>query len=137
MVSTNVQEDATKLDSWKAQKIHDNLETEKNVPQDKCEEVVPHQCLPMEPKQKLSVEEPPMLELKPLPDHLEHAFLGENDTLLVIIAKSLMRIEKRKLMEILGWRKLALGWTIANIRGISPAVVTHHIYTDETKKLVR
>lgn len=34
------------------------------------------------------MEEPPVLELKPLPDHLGYAFLGENDILLVIIAKS-------------------------------------------------
>ncbi|GJV01010.1 reverse transcriptase domain-containing protein [Tanacetum coccineum] len=37
---------------------------------------------------KSSIEEPPELELKDLPSHLEYAFLEENDKLPVIIAKS-------------------------------------------------
>ncbi|GJS80568.1 reverse transcriptase domain-containing protein [Tanacetum coccineum] len=39
---------------------------------------------------KSSIEEPPELELKDLPSHLEYAFLEENDKLPVIIAKDLM-----------------------------------------------
>ncbi|XP_060182334.1 uncharacterized protein LOC132611997 [Lycium barbarum] len=35
---------------------------------------------------KLSIEEPPTLELKPLPAHLKYAFIGEGDTLPVILA---------------------------------------------------
>ena len=35
------------------------------------------------------------------------------------------------------WHKPAFGWSIADIRGISPAVVTHHIYTEEGKRPVR
>ncbi|XP_022018981.1 uncharacterized protein LOC110919008 [Helianthus annuus] len=38
---------------------------------------------------KLSLEEPPKLELKDLPSHLKYAFLGDNDTLPVIIASNL------------------------------------------------
>ncbi|GKA67314.1 hypothetical protein Tco_0767122 [Tanacetum coccineum] len=36
---------------------------------------------------KSSIEEPPELELKDLPSHLEYAFLEENDKLPIIIAK--------------------------------------------------
>ncbi|GJZ79436.1 reverse transcriptase domain-containing protein [Tanacetum coccineum] len=53
----------------------------------------PFQLPPMDLKQgeiiktKPSMEEPPKLELKDLPSHLEYAYLEENDKLLVIIAK--------------------------------------------------
>ena len=44
-----------------------------------------------EPKSspKPSIEEPPTLELKPLPEHLKYAYLGKYQTLPVIIAANL------------------------------------------------
>ncbi|GJZ06567.1 reverse transcriptase domain-containing protein [Tanacetum coccineum] len=45
-------------------------------------------------EEKSSIEEPPELELKDLPSHLEYAFLEENDKLPVIIAKGLKNDEK-------------------------------------------
>ncbi|GJR80168.1 reverse transcriptase domain-containing protein [Tanacetum coccineum] len=59
----------------------------------------PFQLPPMDLKQgeiikaKPSIEEPPELELKDLPSHLEYAYLEENDMLPVIIAKGLKAIE--------------------------------------------
>ncbi|GJZ51719.1 reverse transcriptase domain-containing protein [Tanacetum coccineum] len=44
---------------------------------------------------KSSIVEPPELELKDLPSHLEYAFLEENDKLPVIIAKGLKNDQKR------------------------------------------
>ena len=41
------------------------------------------------PKLKSSLEEPLSLELKALPSHLQYAYLGSNNTLLVIIASDL------------------------------------------------
>lgn len=67
----------------------------------KCEELVPLKCFPMEPKQKLSLEDHPVLELKPLHEHLEYAFVGKNETILVINAKSWNYVEKGRLMEVL------------------------------------
>ncbi|GJU53716.1 hypothetical protein Tco_1227430 [Tanacetum coccineum] len=55
----------------------------------------PFQLPPMDLKQsevteaKSSIEEPPELELKDLPSHLEYAYLEENEKLPVIIAKGL------------------------------------------------
>ena len=37
----------------------------------------------------LSIESPPVLELKLLPSHLKYVYLGDNNTLLVIISFSL------------------------------------------------
>ncbi|GKA95109.1 reverse transcriptase domain-containing protein [Tanacetum coccineum] len=60
----------------------------------------PFQLPPMDLKQsevtkvKSSIEEPPELELKDLPSHLEYAYLEENDKLPVIIAKGLNDDEK-------------------------------------------
>nr|GFC78147.1 integrase, catalytic core [Tanacetum cinerariifolium] len=43
----------------------------------------------VEPKNQSSDDEPPEVELKELPPHLEYAFLGENEKWPVIIAKDL------------------------------------------------
>ncbi|GJX30581.1 hypothetical protein Tco_0238660 [Tanacetum coccineum] len=59
-------------------------------------------------KAKSSIEEPPELELKDLPSHLEYAFLEENDKLLVIIAKDLKNDEKEALLKVLKSHKRAI-----------------------------
>ncbi|GKB47129.1 reverse transcriptase domain-containing protein [Tanacetum coccineum] len=51
--------------------------------------------------EKSSVNEPPEVELKDLPPHLEYAFLEGNDKLPVIIAKDLKNEEKAALIEVL------------------------------------
>nr|GEX53015.1 reverse transcriptase domain-containing protein [Tanacetum cinerariifolium] len=51
--------------------------------------------------EKSSIDEPPMVELKPLPPHLEYAFLEGDDKLHVIIAKDLSVEEKAALITIL------------------------------------
>ena len=50
---------------------------------------------------KPSIEEAPELELKPLPDHLRYAFLGDASTLPVVIASNLSGSEEEKLLRIL------------------------------------
>ncbi|KAM6543736.1 hypothetical protein CsatB_008183 [Cannabis sativa] len=76
---------------------------------------------------KPSIQEPPKLELKPLPSHLKYAYLGENDTLPVIIASNLVVEDEGALLEVLKKHKKAIGWTMADIRGISPTICTHKI----------
>nr|GEV40944.1 reverse transcriptase domain-containing protein [Tanacetum cinerariifolium] len=74
----------------------------------------PSQLPPMDLKQaeetkaKSSVEEPPELELKELPSHLEYAFLEETDKLPVIIARNLKVDEKEALLKVLKSRKRPL-----------------------------
>ncbi|XP_038891567.1 uncharacterized protein LOC120080956 [Benincasa hispida] len=58
---------------------------------------------------KPSFEEPPVLELKPLPVHLKYAYLGSNDMLPVIISSSLSNEKKDALMQILRNNAKALG----------------------------
>nr|GEV91777.1 reverse transcriptase domain-containing protein [Tanacetum cinerariifolium] len=52
-----------------------------------------------ETKAKSLIEEPPELELKELPSHLEYALLEETDKLPVIIAKDLKDVEKEALIK--------------------------------------
>ncbi|GJW41642.1 hypothetical protein Tco_0067487 [Tanacetum coccineum] len=57
-----------------------------------------------------SVHEPPEVELKELPPHLEYAFLEGDNKLPVIIAKELDVEEKSALIKVLHSHKLALAW---------------------------
>ncbi|GJW67778.1 hypothetical protein Tco_0122202 [Tanacetum coccineum] len=73
-----------------------------------------------------SVNEPPEVELKDLPPHLEYAFLEGDDKLPVIIAKDLKNEEKAALNEVLfkSHKRASLG--IFKIsRGINPEFCTH------------
>ena len=79
-------------------------------------------------------ERPPKLELKPLPSHLKYAFLGVEETFPIIISSSLELDQENKLLEILRTHRTALGWTIADIKGISPLICTHRIHLEEAVK---
>ncbi|KAJ9547181.1 LOW QUALITY PROTEIN: hypothetical protein OSB04_019724 [Centaurea solstitialis] len=74
---------------------------------------------------------PPESELKPLPSHLKYAYLLEDEKLPVIISSKLYLDQETKLLELLRDHKKALGWTIADIRGISPSVCQHKIILEE------
>ncbi|CAN6687754.1 unnamed protein product [Malus baccata var. baccata] len=80
-----------------------------------------------------SIIQAPILELKPLPSHLKYIFLGENDTLPAIISSSLTAQEEEKLLRVLKEFKSALGWTLADIKGISPTTCMHHIFLEGAK----
>ncbi|KAM6587351.1 hypothetical protein CsatA_009956 [Cannabis sativa] len=70
-----------------------------------------------------STEKPPQLELKVLPEHLRYEYLGENKTLPVIVASSLSSVETDKLLRVLRKHTKAIGWTLADIKGISPSTM--------------
>ncbi|GKD44699.1 hypothetical protein Tco_1269344 [Tanacetum coccineum] len=74
-------------------------------------------------KAKPSMEEPPELELKDLPSHLEYAYLEENDKLPVIIAKGLKDDEKDALLKVLKSHKQAIAWKITDIKVIKKEVL--------------
>ncbi|CAN6552452.1 unnamed protein product [Malus baccata var. baccata] len=84
-----------------------------------------------------SVVQPPTLELKSLPSHLKYVFLGEDDTLPVIISSSLTAQEESKLVRVLKEYKTAIGWTLADIKGISPTTCMHRILLEEGSKTSR
>ncbi|GJW30918.1 reverse transcriptase domain-containing protein [Tanacetum coccineum] len=100
----------------------------------------PFQLPPMDLKQsevtkaKSSIEEPPELELKDLPSHLEYAYLEENNKLPVIIAKGLKDDEKEALLKVLKSHKRAIAWKITDIKGIDPRFCTHKILMEDDYK---
>ncbi|XP_050147306.1 uncharacterized protein LOC126622565 [Malus sylvestris] len=79
----------------------------------------------------------PVLELKPLPDHLKYVFLGDEETLPVIVSSSLTALEEEKLIRVLKEHKTAIGWTLADIKGISPTTCMHRIFLEEGAKPTR
>nr|GEV32639.1 reverse transcriptase domain-containing protein [Tanacetum cinerariifolium] len=87
-----------------------------------------------ETKAKSFIEEPPELELKELPSHLEYAFLEESDKLPVIIAKDLKDVKKEALVKILKSHKWAIAWKIFDIKGIDLRFCTHKILKEEDYK---
>ena len=84
-----------------------------------------------------SVLQAPEVELKQLPDHLKYAFLGEGDTLPVIISNKLTKEQEEKLISVLKEYKLSIGWTIADIKGISPSTCMHRILLEDEARPVR
>ncbi|GJY23844.1 reverse transcriptase domain-containing protein [Tanacetum coccineum] len=83
---------------------------------------------------KPSIEEPPELELKDLPSHLEYAFLEGTDKLPVIISKELKDEEKAALLKVLKSHKRAIAWKISDIKGIDPRFCTHKILMEDDFK---
>jgi hypothetical protein len=77
------------------------------------------------------------LELKQLPEHLTYAYLGENKTLPVIVAANLSLGEEEKLLRVLIEHKTVIGWTIADIKGISPAKCMLQIHLEDEAKPTR
>ncbi|GKE81015.1 hypothetical protein Tco_1551015 [Tanacetum coccineum] len=78
-----------------------------------------------------SIDEPPEVELKDLPPHLEYAFLEEHNKLPVIIAKDLSVGEKVALIKVLQSHKRAIAWKLSDIKGINPEFCTHKILMEE------
>ncbi|GJR14847.1 hypothetical protein Tco_0797499 [Tanacetum coccineum] len=76
---------------------------------------------------KSSIDEPPEVELKDLPPHLEYAFLENGNKLPVIIAKELSSGEKADLIKVLKSHKRAIAWKLSDIKGIDPEFCTHKI----------
>ncbi|GJR32907.1 hypothetical protein Tco_1109139 [Tanacetum coccineum] len=80
---------------------------------------------------KSSIDEPPEVELKDLPPHLEYAFLEDNNKLPVIIAKDLSVDEKTALIKVLKSRKQAIAWKLSDIKGINSGFCSYKILMED------
>nr|GFB09478.1 reverse transcriptase domain-containing protein [Tanacetum cinerariifolium] len=80
---------------------------------------------------KYSVDEPPVVELKVLPPHLEYAFLKGDDKIPVIIKKDLSVKEKTALLTVLKSHKRAIACKLSDIKGINPEFCTYKILMEE------
>lgn len=76
----------------------------------------------------------PELELKILPEHLKYAYLGEKETFPVIISTKLTTKEEEEFFTTLKKYKEAIGWTISDMKGLSPSLCMYKILMEEDYK---
>jgi len=77
------------------------------------------------------------LELKALPKHLKYVNLDGHKTLPIIIMSHLTARQEKSLMSILRKYREVIGWTMTDIKGLSPTIVQHHIHLNEETKSKR
>ena len=77
------------------------------------------------------------LDLKPLPAELKYVYLEGQEQCPVVISSLLSASQEDSLLGILRKNKQAVGWKITDLKGISPAVCTHHICLEKEAKPVR
>ncbi|XP_068344181.1 uncharacterized protein [Pyrus communis] len=86
-------------------------------------------------------DEEPLPILEAFPDEqllsIEYVFLGDKETLPIIVSSSLTILEEEKLVRVLKEYKTAVGWTLADIKGTSPTTYMHRILPDEGAKPTR
>jgi len=78
--------------------------------------------LPLQEKQPL-IDHVPSSELKALPSHLKYQYLGEKEAFPVIITSHLNEQQEENLLLVLRENREVIGWTIADIKGISLSIV--------------
>ncbi|XP_057747472.1 uncharacterized protein LOC130966668 [Arachis stenosperma] len=78
--------------------------------------------------------EAPKLELKALPPTLKYAYLGKNESYPVIINSSLSQDQEDELLQVLQKHKDAIGWTLADLKGISSGICMHKILLEDDAK---
>ncbi|XP_070048910.1 uncharacterized protein [Nicotiana tomentosiformis] len=77
----------------------------------------------------------PKPDFKILSSHLNYAYL-EKEQCPMIISSFLTPEQEERLIEVLKTHKGALGWKIADIKGINPVVCTHRILMEDKYKPV-
>jgi len=75
--------------------------------------------------------------LKHLFDNLKYVFIGDNNTLSVIIAKGLTNMQEKRFVKLLRDHKTTISWILVNIKGISPSMCMHHIILEDNTKPIR
>src|SRR3954464_2685522 len=84
--------------------------------------------LPVEPLGILSqAKEDPVFDLKPLPDMLKYAYLNEKKIYHVITNANLSGFEEERLLETLRKHHGTIGYTLDDLKGISPSIWQHTI----------
>ena len=69
--------------------------------------------------------------------HLKYAYLDEQETLPVIVVSNLTNRQEEDLLGTLRRYRETIGWTMADIKGLSPKIVQHRIHLNEGVKSKR
>ncbi|KAK1649967.1 hypothetical protein QYE76_067772 [Lolium multiflorum] len=80
--------------------------------------------------------EDPVFDLKPLPDNLKYAHIDDKKIYPVIISSKLSYFEEERLLEILKKHRGAIGYTLDDLKGISPSICQHAINMEDDAKPV-
>jgi len=72
----------------------------------------------------------PPIELKPLPSGLKYIFLNNDKKYPVIISDKLLDKETYKLITVLEKHRATFGYSLQDLKGISPVLCTHRIPTN-------
>jgi hypothetical protein len=85
---------------------------------------------------EIKPEEPqvPEVDLKPLPKGLKYKFLGPDKTYPVIVCNELSPEENEKMLNLLKKHRKVIGYSINDLKGLSPAFCTHRIPTEDQCK---
>ena len=89
------------------------------------------------------LEDPPppkgdlVFELKPLPGNLKYAYLDEKKIYPLINSANLSEQEEKRLLKTLKKHRAAIGYTLDDLKGISPTLCQHKIKLDKGSKPVR
>ena len=78
----------------------------------------------------------PVFELKPLLDTLKHAYLDENKIYPIIISASLSEHEEEILLKVPRKNRATIGYTLDDLKGISPTLCQHKINMEPNAKPV-
>jgi hypothetical protein len=84
----------------------------------------------------LQPKEDPVFDLKPLPDDLKYTYIDDKIIYPVIISAKLSRKEEERLLEILWKHRGAMGYTLDDLKGISPTICQHAINMEPDAKPV-
>jgi hypothetical protein len=87
---------------------------------------------------EIKPEEPqvPEVDLKPFPKGLKYEFLGLDKTYPVIVSDELSPEENEKLLILLKKHRKVIGYSINDLKGLSPAFYTHRIPMEDQCKPV-
>jgi hypothetical protein len=83
----------------------------------------------------LPPKEDPVFDLKPLPDDLKYVYIDDKKIYPIISAK-LSGKEEERLLEILRKHRGAMGYTLDDLKGISPTICQHAINMEPDAKPV-
>jgi hypothetical protein len=70
----------------------------------------------------LPPKEDPVFDLKPLPNDIKYAYIDDKKIYPVIISAILLGKEEERLLEILRKHRGAMGYTLDDLKGISPTI---------------
>ena len=79
----------------------------------------------------------PVFELKQLSNTLQYAYLDEIKIYPVTISANLSEHEEERLLKVLRKHRAAIGYTLDDLKGISPTLCQHKIKLEEDAKPVR